>query len=322
MMTIYRRITALLLCALAAATLLSVSALAAGSIDLDKDASLTITEKFGDDALSGVEVDIYLVSTADSTGELTPLEPFRKFASSLDIRGKDDEAWQSMAETLEREIILGGIDVTSPTDSAVTDETGTARFPSNGKRLEKGLYLVMGTGIQKGGYVYFTSPYFVMIPEQDLESNTWNYTVTVKAKPGQSPVLADFEVIKIWKDDCHKDRRPQSISIQLMQDGNPYGDPVTLPYNGAWKYTWHDLDVNHKWTVEEQKVEGYKEPEVRQEGNTFIVTNTCSTPDPSPSNPSLPQTGQLWWPVPVLTAAGLLLLVIGLVRRRGANNEK
>jgi len=30
----------------------------------------------------------------------------------------------------------------------------------------------------------------------------------------------------------------------------------------------------------------------------------------------LPQTGQLWWPVPVLLSAGLLLLLIGVVRRK------
>ena len=30
----------------------------------------------------------------------------------------------------------------------------------------------------------------------------------------------------------------------------------------------------------------------------------------------LPQTGQLWWPVPVLAAAGLILILIGIARRR------
>lgn len=32
----------------------------------------------------------------------------------------------------------------------------------------------------------------------------------------------------------------------------------------------------------------------------------------------LPQTGQLWWPVPYLMAMGLLMIVVGLFRRRGA----
>ena len=36
------------------------------------------------------------------------------------------------------------------------------------------------------------------------------------------------------------------------------------------------------------------------------------TPSPTPSGSRLPQTGQLWWPVPVLALTGLLLLALGL----------
>lgn len=54
---------------------------------------------------------------------------------------------------------------------------------------------------------------------------------------------------------------------------------------------------------------------------TGPTTPTDPTP-PKPGKPTLPQTGQLWWPVPVLTAAGLLLVIAGLLRRRGAENEK
>ena len=50
-----------------------------------------------------------------------------------------------------------------------------------------------------------------------------------------------------------------------------------------------------------------------------------SDPDPSmppvmPEEPlpGLPQTGQLWWPVPLLPAGGLLLIILGLLRRKGA----
>ena len=107
-----------------------------------------------------------------------------------------------------------------------------------------------------------------------------------------------------------------------MQDGTAYGDPVMLPHNGAWKYTWKDLDVNHKWTVTEKKQNGYLAPDIQQIGNTFFVTNTCDRPpEPvKPGSPALPQTGQLWWPVPVLIALGLLFILIGLIRRRGARD--
>ena len=47
--------------------------------------------------------------------------------------------------------------------------------------------------------------------------------------------------------------------------------------------------------------------------------NTSKTPGGSSK---LPQTGQLWWPVPVLLSMGLLFILIGLIRRRGYRNEK
>lgn len=36
----------------------------------------------------------------------------------------------------------------------------------------------------------------------------------------------------------------------------------------------------------------------------------------------LPQTGLLWWPVPVLLAVGLMLVLFGIVRRKGSGNEE
>lgn len=40
-----------------------------------------------------------------------------------------------------------------------------------------------------------------------------------------------------------------------------------------------------------------------------------------PGETTLPQTGQLWWPVPLLAAAGLALFVMGWVKRRNDRYE-
>ena len=42
---------------------------------------------------------------------------------------------------------------------------------------------------------------------------------------------------------------------------------------------------------------------------------------PTPGGPTLPQTGQGWWPVPFLLMTGLLLLAVGLFRRRTTGDE-
>lgn len=316
----YNRMLCLLLCLIVTLTLLPVRSFAAGSIDLTQEASLTITHCYEEEPLPDVTFSIYLISTVAETGELTPTAAFERFADELDIRGKNDEAWRQMAQKLEEAILYSAVMI-SPTDSAATDATGKATFPTNDKTLTMGLYLVMGTRAEKDGYVYSTAPFMVLLPEEDREANDWIYSVVAMSKPSASPVLSDFEVMKIWKDDCHVNERPATISIQLMCDGQAYGEPITLPQNGEWKYTWKDLDVNHRWTVTEQKVEGYKEAEIRQEGNTFIVTNVCDKPV-TPPEPNLPQTGQLWWPIPVLLGVGLLLLLFGLLRHRGSKHEK
>ena len=313
----YKSLAAFLLCLAAAISFLPVTVLAAGSIDLNHAHSLTVTAAYAQKPISGMKFDAYLISTVDECGELTVTERYRNFADDLDIRGKNDEAWRQMARVLAREISLDTN--LKPSRSAVTDADGVAKFAD----IPMGLYLIMSSGMEKDGYVYSTTPFFVMLPEQDMSSNTWNYRVVANAKPGREPVKADFEVIKIWKDDCHKDRRPKSITINLICDGGVY-DTITLPHNGTWSYTWKNLETNHQWTVTENRENGYQKPDVQQEGNIFIVTNTCNQPakPTEPGKPTLPQTGQLWWPVPVLIAAGLLFVVIGLVRRRGTIDEK
>jgi len=61
---------------------------------------------------------------------------------------------------------------------------------------------------------------------------------------------------------------------------------------------------------------------------TPVVTPTPTpkvtpTPNPTPTPvPTLPQTGQLWWPVPILLAGGLVMIILGLVLRRRSEYEE
>ena len=100
--------------------------------------------------------------------------------------------------------------------------------------------------------------------------------------------------------------------------------------------TWSGLDDGCTWTVVEKECEGYT-VRVEREGITFVMTNTYAaeipddpTPEaplppdpakPTPGGPTLPQTGQVWWPVPLLLMTGLLLLAVGLFRRRTTGDE-
>ena len=320
-----KRIAAALLGALTAILLLPAQALAAGSIDLSRGVSLTVSYADGKTALSGAQFDMYLIATVDETGELTATGAFSSFP--VDIRGRNDDAWNEVASTLDGYILRDKI---APTDSAKTNAQGLASFPNAQPRLTAGLYLVRGQQHTQSGTIYEAAAFLVMLPGLDRAANAWLYDVTVSAKftsrpvPSANPDSSTRKVLKVWKDEGYENRRPQEIIVQLLCDGKVF-DTVTLNGENDWRYAWTDLDERNQWTVVEKELEDYS-VEVTQEGITFLVTNTykgSGTPETpgKPSEPELPYTGQLWWPVPVLFAAGLLLVVAGLLRRRGARHE-
>lgn len=321
--------------------LLTTQILAAGIIDLNHPVSLTVTCQKQGTPLSGVVFSIYQVATVDAYGELTVTEDFQQF--KVDIRGKNDAAWQQLASTLEGYILRDGI---TSQDSGTTDARGQLTFPTGETPLAAGLYLVLGQRHIQDGYRCDPAPFLALLPCQDQAANTWVYSIAADAKCDISKIPDDSrhdtvnrKVLKVWDDDG--ENRPKRISVQLLRDGKVY-DTVTLSEKNNWRHTWTELNNNYSWRVVEETVPDGYSVTVRLDGITFVVTNTLNTPDKpdtpdtpdapdtpdtpkSPDNPSapdtagqpkLPQTGQLWWPVPVLAAAGLLLIAAGLLYRR------
>ena len=310
--------------------LLTSVAQAAGSIDLTRKPTLTLTYRDGKTALSGAKFSIYRVADADETGELTVRSEFDEF--DLDIRGKNDRRWREMAQTLESYVLRREF---TPTDSGKTDKTGMLTFPTQGKTLAAGLYLVIGERHTPGGTEYDAEPFFVLLPTQDLENNEWVYDVSANVKFGKTPVPDDGDtvtrkVLKVWDDDGAEDSRPQEITVELLRNGKVY-DTVKLSEKNNWRYTWLDLDAEARWSVTEKTVSGYT-VSITREGITFVVTNTkkpdrTDTPDTpvkpsnpskpsSPAKPTLPQTGAVWWHVEALALSGLVFLILGALDRK------
>ena len=310
--------------------LLTSVAQAAGSIDLTRKPTLTLTYRDGKTALSGAKFSIYRVADADETGELTVRSEFDEF--DLDIRGKNDRRWREMAQTLESYVLRREF---TPTDSGKTDKTGMLTFPTQGKTLAAGLYLVIGERHTQGGNDYDAEPFFVLLPTQDLENNEWVYDVSANVKFGKTPVPDDGDtvtrkVLKVWDDDGAGDSRPQEITVELLRNGKVY-DTVKLSEKNNWRYTWLDLEADARWSVTEKTVSGYT-VSITREGITFVVTNTkkpdrTDTPDTpvkpsnpskpsSPAKPTLPQTGAVWWHVEALALSGLVFLILGALDRK------
>ena len=126
---------------------------------------------------------------------------------------------------------------------------------------------------------------------------------------GKKEMDMEISVVKHWVGDTVT-TRPASITVHLVLDGEDYGEPVKLNYANRWSYTWENLPPKN-WSVREEPNRRYTTTVVKN-GNTFIITNTWKR---------LPQTGQLWWPVSVLTISGLGLLGLGMLRRRKQDED-
>lgn len=294
----------------------------AANIDPAQAVSLTISYEENKVPLAGAKFSLYLVAAMDETGELTTTDDFSQF--DVDIRGKNDEAWKALTTTLAA-YALG----TTPTDSGTTDPQGQLVFPTQGIHLEQGLYLILGSQHIQDDMVYDALPFLVLLPSYNEAENTWDYSMTASPKHEFHPKPEDKDtvsrrVLKVWKDAGHEANRPQSVTIQLLQDGKVF-DTVTLSDANGWGHTWEKLEAKHTWSVRELVPEGYT-VQITQEGITSVVTNTYPSDEPSgPETPDvskLPQTGQLWWPVPLLLSLGLLFIVVGLLHRRRAKYEK
>lgn len=313
----YKHIVAMLLSMLVCVLLLPFPVSAAGKIELEREISLNISYQDAGIPLTGARFDIYLVAETDEYGELAVTQPFQAYEKSI-LRANDADAWNALASTLEGYVDWKAI---SSTDSGATDRQGMLSFPNREPALKAGLYLVLGGHCTQNGNRYDATPFLVLLPSLDWETNDWIYDVTVQPKHNYERIddteddTVTRKVLKVWEDNGCKQNRPSKITVHLFCDGKLY-DTVTLSASGSWRYTWDDLESGHWWTLAEEAVDGYT-PEVQRNGSTFVITNTYDgNPPVTPSRPQLPHSGQLWWPVPVLAACGLLLIVLGLLRHR------
>lgn len=74
----------------------------------------------------------------------------------------------------------------------------------------------------------------------------------------------------------------------------------------------------HRWDYQVTVVPKYTMNAVPETPDTDGGANDSTGNGPE----TLPQTGQLWWPVPILLCAGLVLVLLGYLRGRGVEDAK
>lgn len=221
-----------------------------------------------------------------------------------------------------------------PAASAVTDAQGRAVFAG----LAEGKYLLVGKSHPVGDQICEVEMSLLDIPGKDEDGNILT-NVTVEPKFSlKDDTEIEYRIIKIWEDDGSPSR-PGEITVELFRNGALHST-VTIGKADSWRYSWTETDPAAIWTVVEAVPEGYSAA-CQRDGNTFVITNTLDAEQPSdPTGPSetppeetdppettkpggskLPQTGQLWWPVPLLALAGLILFLLGWIRRKESRDE-
>lgn len=298
--------------------------------------------------VEGMELSLYRVAEYEESGSFTLTEQFQKYPVSLEQ--KSQEGWQGTADALADYIRRDGITADAV---LISGSDRTVCFTD----LNWGLYLVLGqtTELQEDGktQIYEPQTALIALPEDSKETSegTDPYQVTAvlkfekNDKPG-NPEETKIHVLKVWKQDQEKER-PDSIVVELLQtdvEGNTtVVDRQTLTKENQWSYTWKNLSTLMRWSVSEAEVPNGYTVAVTREGDTVVLTNTAKksgNPDGEVNPPSkkptdktvnkttdktsdkLPQTGQLWWPVPLLMLAGVICLLVGKQLRKSMEEKK
>ena len=151
---------------------------------------------------------------------------------------------------------------------------------------------------------------------------------------------------------------PVSVTVELLRN-NRVHEEVTLDEDNDWSHTWTRLDDRYNWKVQEADVPDGFTAEVSHHGTIWTITNddipedpetppeepdepdepdtpedpvtpdepdvpdTPDTPDEpnTPNEPTLPQTGQNWRLVWILAITGAVLVLVGILGKKGYHGK-
>ncbi len=306
------------------------------------DYSLTIHCQDDTVTLSDMRWNLYLVGEYDGQGAYQLTGVFAGYPVSL--ADTSASALQDAADTLENYAVIDGL---TPLAVGVTDENGTLTFDG----LGAGVYLLSGEEQTVDGVVYEPSAVLMSLPNEENEMDLFAFA-KFTLRDAYSREEVPYSVSKIWAND-DTSQRPAEIQVALYQDETLF-DTVTLNDSNNWAYSWVvevDGETASSWRVEEVSVpEGYTVV-YRSGGTDYVIVNTyeetvittaatetvpsetttlttvlttvpTGTDAPPPAETTttqksgLPQTGQLWWPVPLLGGAGIVMILIGMRLQR------
>ncbi len=340
------------------------------ALDSTQPVSLTVSASADGAAISSLRFTLYKAADmavgADGAAEFTLTDAFAAYGDeiemNLDPEGMDSSEWAAGAATVAPYVLRDSKNGSKSFESlsAATDADGKAAFSGVGQ----GLYLM--TGIYEGSdfETVTVTPVFLTLPQLSEDGSSWIYSASASAKttaktPDTEAKTVSVSVRKVWSGDDTagtSSRRPESITVDLLDSTGAVVDTQTLSATNAWSFTWTGLSEG-TWSVAEKDVPSNysvsQEETATEDGKTVTITNTTppagvqgesrektSTSDKSKdkdkkvkgssrsgdtanvaSASRLPQTGQLWWPVWLLSGIAAVLVILGLILRLSGRRD-
>ena len=336
-------------------SLFAAEAFASGSLKPDFPAKLTIRTQYGStdpQPVEGIPYHIFRIAEIEMGSRFFLTDEFKD--CGITLKGDSADEWDGVAELIlgyaQVQKLEPAVTVTSDKDGlAVVEDIDTGLYLVVADRTRTGKYtysvkpgIISVPNIVDDNWNYDVT----MVPKMERVSNP-------STPPAPEKETVDRKALKIWDDDGNEEKRPDDITVHLLRDGEVYATETLNEANG-WSCEWRGLtsldnDGNtYEWNLIEDAVEGYS-PTMEQSGITFVLTNTFVEElpeDPTPLSPGepgtpgnpgtpgepdepleelpedpvplamLPQTGMLWWPVPVMGLLGVMFLALGAAFRR------
>ena len=254
--------------------------------------SVTLMDQDGKTPISGAELSLYHVATVSLNSKnnlsYTFTNAFEDCGCAL-----DDPALSVKLDAFVKKHTVSA-------EKLVTDDHGKVTFTN----LPLGLYFVQQTNTV-AGYAPCTSC-LVMVPNQNNDSYVYDINASPKTDVAK---LKDITIKKVWNTDASTEA-VDSVTIQLLRDGVVV-ETATLSAQNNWQVIYTDMPESDVYSIVEVNIPKGFTATYSQRGDVFTGTN----------NASLIQTGQLIWPIPALSIAGVCLIAIGSIVLRKTRNQ-
>ena len=324
---------------------------ARGSVDTSKKGSLGLTYSYQTTLLPGVHVHLYRIADISSAGEFTLISPYddtKQFPVTDLNKISDQSEWDNLLNPVAAYIYTNKV---TPDAEAVSDADGKISFADLklGIYLVVSDALVQPENNCTYSFSSFLTSIPGLDADDNWTNSVYDVVGVPKCKKTVNPQTVHYYVYKRWDDSGYAGNRPTSISVNIYVDGTLY-TTQTLSAGNNWSYSWSYAE-GHNFTVSENVSGSYSLSSTQDGNafiltNTYNPPDNPPTyPDYPPDNPyypgtpttpsgevagvsrtpatptgdqpavlgakRLPQTGQLWWPVPVLALAGMSLFGYG-----------